>query len=147
MRVPLPLDGLGRELVEEALCFGWVDSRPGTVDALRTKLYVAPRKRGSGWASTNKARIARLEAEGRMAPAGLAALEAAKADGSWALLDTSEMSNATPPHAVTADWFAALPSARRASASDAWACTLSLRSRALASPLETPLSCRTTFHR
>ena len=66
---------------------------------------------------------------------------------SRALLDTSAMSNATPPHAVTADWFAALPSARRASASDAWACTLSWRSRALASPLETPLSCRTTFHR
>ena len=71
-------------------CFGWVDSRPGTVDALRTKLYVAPRKRGSGWAATNKARIARLQAEGLMAPAGQAALDAAKADGSWSLLDTSE---------------------------------------------------------
>lgn len=78
------------ELVEEALCFGWVDSRPGTVDALRTKLYVAPRKRGSGWAATNKARIERLLQEGLMAPAGLAVLEAAKADGSWSLLDTSE---------------------------------------------------------
>ena len=77
-------------LVEEALCFGWVDSRPGTVDALRTKLYVAPRKRGSGWAATNKVRIARLLPAGLMAPAGLAALEAAKADGSWTLLDTSE---------------------------------------------------------
>ena len=78
------------ELVEEALCFGWVDSRPGTVDALRTKLYVAPRKRGSGWAATNKVRIGRLLPAGLMAPAGLAALEAAKADGSWTLLDTSE---------------------------------------------------------
>lgn len=82
------------ELVEEALCFGWVDSRPGTVDALRTKLYVAPRKRGSGWAATNKARIARLLAEGRMAPAGMAVLDAAKADGSWTLLDTSEAAEA-----------------------------------------------------
>ena len=77
-------------LVEEALCFGWVDSRPGTVDAHRTKLYVAPRKRGSGWAATNKVRIERLLQAGLMAPAGLAVLEAAKADGSWSLLDTSE---------------------------------------------------------
>lgn len=78
------------ELVEEALCVGWVDSRPGRVDALRTKLYFAPRKRGSGWASTNKVRVERLTAQGLMTPAGLAAIDAAKADGSWALLDSSE---------------------------------------------------------
>lgn len=77
-------------LVEEALCFGWVDSRPGKVDALRTKLYFAPRKRGSGWAATNKSRVERLLAEGRMAPAGLASVEAAKADGSWSRIDGSE---------------------------------------------------------
>jgi uncharacterized protein YdeI (YjbR/CyaY-like superfamily) len=76
--------------VEEALCFGWVDSTGGRVDDDRGKLYFAPRKRGSGWAATNKARVERLIADGRMAPAGLAAIERAKADGSWTVLDSVE---------------------------------------------------------
>lgn len=76
--------------VEEALCFGWVDSTGGRVDDLRTKLYFARRKPGSGWAATNKARVERLMAEGRMAPAGLAAVAVAKANGSWELLDAVE---------------------------------------------------------
>jgi uncharacterized protein YdeI (YjbR/CyaY-like superfamily) len=78
------------DLVEESLCFGWVDSRPGKVDDERTRLYICPRKKGSGWAATNKARIERLIADGQMMPAGLAVLEQAKADGSWTLLDASE---------------------------------------------------------
>ena len=73
--------------VEEALCFGWVDSVAGTVDDTRTKLYFAPRKARSGWAATNKARIERLMAGGRMAPAGLRAIEVAKANGYWTILD------------------------------------------------------------
>ena len=73
--------------VEEALCFGWVDSVGGRLDETRTKLYFAPRKPRSGWAATNKARVERLVAEGRMAPAGLRAIEAAKANGSWTILD------------------------------------------------------------
>jgi uncharacterized protein YdeI (YjbR/CyaY-like superfamily) len=76
--------------VEEALCFGWVDSTAGRVDEERGKLYFAPRKPRSGWAATNKARIVRLIAEGRMAPAGLAAIDRAKANGSWELLDSVE---------------------------------------------------------
>lgn len=76
--------------VEEALCFGWVDSTAGKVDDDRGKLYFAPRKPGGGWAATNKARIERLIAEGRMAPAGLAAIERAKANGSWTILDSVE---------------------------------------------------------
>lgn len=78
------------DLVEESLCFGWVDSRPGKVDDERTRLYICPRKKGSGWAATNKARIERLIADGQMTPAGLAVLTQAKADGSWTLLDASE---------------------------------------------------------
>lgn len=78
------------EAVEEALCFGWIDGRAGTVDDERTMLWYSPRKPGSGWARTNKERIERLVAEGRMTPAGLARIEAAKADGSWTLLDSSE---------------------------------------------------------
>jgi len=48
-----------------------------------TALRFSRRKRGSGWAGTNKARVARLSAEGLMLPAGVAAVEAAKADGCW----------------------------------------------------------------
>lgn len=102
--------------VEEALCFGWVDGTAGRVDDERSKLYFAPRNPRSGWAATNKARIERLTAQGRMAPAGLAAIQRAKENGSWELLDSVERLEvpddlaaaleARPPAAVT---FAAWP--------------------------------------
>jgi uncharacterized protein YdeI (YjbR/CyaY-like superfamily) len=78
------------EAVEEALCYGWVDSKPGKVDDERTKLWFAPRKAGSGWSRPNKERIERLMASGLMHSAGLAKIEAAKKDGSWASLDAVE---------------------------------------------------------
>ena len=76
--------------VEEALCFGWVDSRGGKVDEQRTKLYFAPRDPRSAWARPNKERIERLTAAGLMAPAGIEAVERAKANGSWTILDPVE---------------------------------------------------------
>ncbi len=78
------------EQVEEALCFGWVDSKPNKLDDKRTMLYFAPRKAGSGWARTNKVRVTRLIADGLMTPAGQAKIDAAKKDGSWTLLDAIE---------------------------------------------------------
>jgi uncharacterized protein YdeI (YjbR/CyaY-like superfamily) len=78
------------DAVEEALCFGWIDSQGGNIDERRSRQYFAPRKPTSGWAATNKARVERLIADGRMAPAGLAAIERAKANGSWTLLDAVE---------------------------------------------------------
>lgn len=75
---------------EEALCFGWVDSTAGRIDDDRGKLYFAPRKPRSGWAATNKARIERLLADGRMAPAGMAAIDRAKENGTWEILDSVE---------------------------------------------------------
>ena len=78
------------EAVEEALCFGWVDSKPGKVDAERSMLYFAPRKPRSGWSKPNKERVERLSAAGLMAPVGLAKVEAAKRDGSWTALDAVE---------------------------------------------------------
>jgi uncharacterized protein YdeI (YjbR/CyaY-like superfamily) len=78
------------DAVEEALCFGWIDSQGSNIDEARSKQYFAPRKPTSGWAATNKARVQRLIANGRMAPAGLAAIERAKANGSWTLLDDVE---------------------------------------------------------
>ena len=76
--------------IEEALCFGWVDSTGGHLDEERGRLYFAPRKPRSPWAASNKARVARLIADGRMRPAGLAAIDRAKENGSWEVLDSVE---------------------------------------------------------
>ncbi len=76
--------------VEEALCFGWVDSKPRKLDEERTMLYFAPRRPGSGWSRPNKERVARLEAAGLMMPAGAAKVAAARRDGSWTMLDAIE---------------------------------------------------------
>ena len=78
------------DAVEEALCFGWIDSQGGNLDERRTRQYYAPRKPRSGWAASNRARVERLIAAGLMRPAGLAAIERAKANGSWTLLDDVE---------------------------------------------------------
>jgi uncharacterized protein YdeI (YjbR/CyaY-like superfamily) len=94
-------DGIAyEELICEALCFGWVDATARTVDAERTALYFSPRRKGSVWAATNKARVEQLMAAGLMQPAGLAAIERAKADGSWTALDRSE--SLTPPDELEA---------------------------------------------
>ena len=76
--------------VEEALCFGWVDSVTRTLDEDRHRLLYTPRRPGSGWAATNKERVGRLEAAGLLAPAGVAIIEAARRDGSWSALDAVE---------------------------------------------------------
>jgi uncharacterized protein YdeI (YjbR/CyaY-like superfamily) len=109
------------EAVEEALCFGWVDSRPRKLDAERTMLWFAPRQARSGWSAPNKQRVERLKAAGLMAPAGWAKVQAAQADGSWALLDAVEALEVPPDLAAAlaaappaAEHFAAFPrSARR----------------------------------
>lgn len=76
--------------VVEALAVGWVDSTKRAIDDERSALYFAPRRRGSGWARTNKARIAALEAAGDLHPRGAAVVAAARADGSWTLYDGPE---------------------------------------------------------
>lgn len=78
------------EVVTEALAQGWVDSTAGTLDDQHGMLWFAPRNRGSGWSRPNKLRVARLEQEARMQPRGAAVIEAARADGSWTLLDEVE---------------------------------------------------------
>ena len=77
-------------LVEEALCFGWVDSREQPVDDERSMQLVTPRKQGSSWARSNKERIARLDNAGMLADAGRRVVEAARADGSWSRYDAAE---------------------------------------------------------
>lgn len=78
------------EAVEEALCFGWVDSKPGKLDDERSMLYFSPRKPSSGWSRPNKQRVERLLAAGMMTPAGLSVIEAAKQNGAWERLDAVE---------------------------------------------------------
>lgn len=106
--------------VEEALCFGWIDSRPGKVDAWRSKLYYSPRKKGSGWSKVNKERLEKLFADGAMHPSGIQKIEQAKADGSWSKLDDAhslviptELEQALSALPPAADNFAAFPASAR----------------------------------
>ncbi len=78
------------EAVIEALAVGWVDAVQVKIDDERSMLWFARRKPTSAWSRPNKERIALLEGEGRMLPAGLAAVETAKANGAWSLLDDVE---------------------------------------------------------
>ena len=76
--------------VDEALAVGWIDSQAKRLDDDRTMQRYTPRRPTSGWSGLNKKRVARLEAEGRMGPGGRAAIESAKANGTWTLLDDVE---------------------------------------------------------
>lgn len=111
--VPFP------EMVEEALCFGWIDSRARRVDEDRMMVLMGPRRPGSIWSRINKDHVDRAIAAGRMTPAGQAVVDAAKADGSWHALDETEAG--VEPEALRAAltgearrrWDALAPSHRR----------------------------------
>jgi uncharacterized protein YdeI (YjbR/CyaY-like superfamily) len=87
------------EAVEEALCFGWVDSVINALDENRYKQWFAPRKIKSGWSQSNKRRVEKLLAAGLMTPAGLAKIEEAKRNGAWAFLDGVESLTVPPDFA------------------------------------------------
>lgn len=94
------------DLIQEALCFGWIDGTLRPVDEQRTSLYFCPRRKGGIWAASNKERVERLRAAGLMTPAGEAVIARAIADGSWTILDRSE---ALEPPDELADALAARP--------------------------------------
>src|SRR5215831_955355 len=71
------------DAVEEALCFGWIDSKVNPIDDSFYMQVFTPRKRASAWSALNKARVERLLAAGLMTPAGLAVVDAAKDLGTW----------------------------------------------------------------
>jgi uncharacterized protein YdeI (YjbR/CyaY-like superfamily) len=71
------------DCVVEAIRFGWIDGQKKALDAESFLQRLTPRKAKSGWSARNCAHATRLIAEGRMTPAGLAQVEAAKADGRW----------------------------------------------------------------
>lgn len=75
------------DLVEEALCFGWIDSQVLRVDDHRIMQWFSPRRKGGLWSALNKTRIERLVREGLMTEVGQATIDAAQADGSWSQTD------------------------------------------------------------
>ena len=78
------------DAVEEALCYGWIDSKAKPLDDEKYMQYFGPRKANGGWSKVNKARIAQLQANGLMTEAGKQVIDAAIANGTWTLLDEIE---------------------------------------------------------
>jgi len=88
------------EAVEEALCFGWIDSLSRKLDDERTLLKFTPRKPKSIWSKINKERIEKLIKKNLVTNAGLATIELAKKNGSWNALNNSDYhadNNSLPP--------------------------------------------------
>ena len=110
-----------QDAVDEALCFGWIDSKAQSLDQNRYRQYWSVRKPGSTWSRINKDKVAELTAAGLMAPAGLAAVERAKEDGSWTILDGPEagivpddLASAMDKAGVRSDFDQLAPGARKA---------------------------------
>ena len=108
------------EVLDELLCFGWIDGVRRALDADRTMQLITPR-RAQHWARSYKVRADRLIAEGRMQPPGMASIEASKRSGSWdlmndvdALIVPGDLRSALDRVPDAADWFdEAPPSYRR----------------------------------
>lgn len=78
------------DAVDEALCFGWIDSRAKTIDEDHYMQFFSRRKPKSIWSKINKEKVDRLIEEGLMSEAGLRSIEVAKRNGSWSSLDDVE---------------------------------------------------------
>ncbi|MCF8449596.1 MAG: YdeI/OmpD-associated family protein [Taibaiella sp.] len=78
------------DAVDEALCFGWIDSTARTINAEQFMQFFTRRKPKSVWSKINKEKVARLLEQNLVAPAGLAVIEIAKQNGSWTILDEVE---------------------------------------------------------
>jgi uncharacterized protein YdeI (YjbR/CyaY-like superfamily) len=78
------------DAVEEAICFGWIDSTVNTLDDERGLQLMTPRRARSGWTRVNRRRAEEQEAAGRMTDAGRRSIEVAKANGWWTLMEPVE---------------------------------------------------------
>ncbi len=78
------------EAVDQALCYGWIDSKSKPIDDEKYMQFFSKRKPKSVWSKINKNKIDRLTSEGLMAQAGLDIIQIAKENGSWVILDDSE---------------------------------------------------------
>jgi uncharacterized protein YdeI (YjbR/CyaY-like superfamily) len=73
------------DVVDEALCFGWIDGKTQRIDEHRYRQRLSPRRRTSDWSAVNVAKVAELRAQGRMTPAGEAAFAARREDSTGTL--------------------------------------------------------------
>jgi uncharacterized protein YdeI (YjbR/CyaY-like superfamily) len=112
------------EVVDEALCFGWIDGKVQRIDEHRYRQRLTPRRPKSNWSAVNIAKVAELRAQGRMTPAGEAAFAARREDRSGvysyerrheAAFD-AEQEAAFRANAPAWEWFSAQSPAYRASA-------------------------------
>ena len=78
------------ESVDEALCFGWIDSTKRTIDSDKYKQYFSKRKAKSNWSKINKDKVKTLIDQGLMEEEGYKSIEIAKENGSWTILDGVE---------------------------------------------------------
>lgn len=90
------------EAVEEALCFGWIDSLKKSVDSIRYKQKFTPRKKGSLWSESNKKRVNRLIKDGLMTEPGMVLIKQAQKDGSWHKISASKQPIDPPQEFVKA---------------------------------------------
>ena len=100
------------ELVESVLCFGWIDGRSQRLDETSYLQRITPRRARSVWSQKNVAAVEALTAAGRMRPAGLAAVAAARADGRWERAYAGPATITVPDDLATA--LAADPAAQQA---------------------------------
>lgn len=77
-------------IVDELICFGWVDSLPRKLDQHKTMLRISPRSPKSNWSGVNKTRVKRLTKNGKMHASGLQLVQTAKENGRWNFLDDVE---------------------------------------------------------
>ncbi|MFF9868164.1 YdeI family protein [Streptomyces sp. NPDC013953] len=84
------------EVNDAALCHGWITGQRKALDATHYLQRITPRRSGSLWSMVNVRRVAVLTAAGRMRPAGLAEVDAAKADGRWAAAYASQREATVP---------------------------------------------------
>lgn len=84
------------EALEVALCYGWIDGQATSVDAKVYRQRFTPRRRRSKWSQINCASVERLHAEGRLTPAGIREMQAAKRDGRWATAYASPRNMTVP---------------------------------------------------
>ncbi len=85
------------EAIDAALCFGWIDGQLDKYDEAHWLIRFTPRRPRSKWSERNRKRALELIEEGRMRPAGLAEIEAAKADGRWDAAYAPQSEAAVPP--------------------------------------------------
>lgn len=78
------------DAVDEALCFGWIDSTKKTIDNEKYMQYFSKRRAKSNWSRVNKNKVEKLSQEGLITEAGLKSIALAKQNGSWTLLDAVE---------------------------------------------------------